>query len=117
MLGTEDDARLAYQTGILIQNDSFRMVPHCNCYNRSQTREQPFYTCKICPHTDLCYLYMTWYEEEPLKDVRRDHDFLIVVGSDAKVRPHQREAFDEWLIKILGKLRPTDVSKSINEDA
>ncbi|KAL8721991.1 MAG: hypothetical protein Q9225_001426 [Loekoesia sp. 1 TL-2023] len=117
MLNMESDARLARQARILVQERGSLYVPYCDVCNTPQNREDPFYACKDCLETDLCHECMIKYEDKPLLDYCHNHEFLKIVASEAKIRPDQTEAFDEWLLGIEEQLRPTDSNESTHEHA
>ncbi|KAL9629742.1 MAG: hypothetical protein Q9164_006745, partial [Protoblastenia rupestris] len=107
MLDMEDDARLAYQQRVLAQEDGSVNVPYCNGCNSRQNKVDPFYKCKTCPDTDLCYECMNKHEEKCLLELCRDHQFLKISASEAKFRPDQTEAFNYWLLGLEEQFRPT----------
>lgn len=110
MLDMEDDAELAYQAYFLA-GDSTRATIVCDTCENIQTRDDSFYTCRSCLDTDLCHECMSKHEKQPMLDLCRDHKFLRVVIADARLRPDQTEAFDEWLLSIVKRLQPLSSSE------
>ena len=117
MLDMEDDAKLAFQAYLLAEDSSDRTGICCNTCDNVQTREDPFYTCKTCPDSDFCHECMSKHEKQPMLDLCRDHEFLRIVVADAKIRPDQTEAFDEWLLSIQERLQPLNGSQEIEDMA
>ena len=107
MLDMDDDARLAYQQSVLAREDGSVHVPSCNGCMMLQNKVDPFYTCKTCPEIDLCYECFTKREKKGLLELCRDHQFLKVSASEAKIRPDQTEALNHWLLGLEEQFRPT----------
>ncbi|KAL8903148.1 MAG: hypothetical protein Q9207_004117 [Kuettlingeria erythrocarpa] len=105
MLGMENDARLAYQLGTLA---------FCDGCDHVQIRTVASYHCKSCPDTDLCGECMTKHKERPVLDFCREHAFMRIVASEARIRPDQTEALNEWLCGIEEQLRSLDGDKEGN---
>ncbi|KAL8773658.1 MAG: hypothetical protein Q9209_001424 [Squamulea sp. 1 TL-2023] len=105
MLDMELDAMLAYQVGFLAKEGDSEPAFHCGGCKDTQTREHPFYMCKSCPYTDLCHTCMAKYGDSLLFDHCKNHDFLRIVASEARITPDQKEALEEWLSGILQRLR------------
>ncbi|KAL8825726.1 MAG: hypothetical protein Q9170_007682 [Blastenia crenularia] len=108
LLGMEDEARLAYEAQLLRPDKTSVLCDNCD---RRQTKENPVYTCKICPQSDLCDFCMASHEETPILELCREHGFLRIMASEARVRPDQPEAFMEWLLSSEEKLRPAGTQK------
>ena len=118
MLDMEDDAKVAYQADFLVEESSNKPNKswiYCSACDNPQTKDEPFYTCRTCLDTDFCHECMSKHEKQPILDICRGHKFLRIVVADAKIRPDQTEAFDEWLLSICERLQPLSGDREIEE--
>ena len=106
MLDMEDDAKLAYQAYLPAEDPSDKTGINCSTCDNVQTNDEPFYTCRTCPEADFCHDCMSKHEKQPMLELCRDHKFLRIVVADARIRPDQTEAFNEWLLSIQERLQP-----------
>ncbi|KAI4249560.1 MAG: hypothetical protein L6R42_008933, partial [Xanthoria sp. 1 TBL-2021] len=109
LLDMELDALLAYQLRSLAQKGNTDCVPSCDGCGAHQTRDDPFYKCKICPNTDFCQECMAKYNEPPLSEFCQSHEFLRVVASEARIIPDQTEALETWLLGIEERLKAAEI--------
>ncbi|KAL8999176.1 MAG: hypothetical protein Q9169_001955 [Polycauliona sp. 2 TL-2023] len=105
LLGMYVDALLAYQLNILAKGDNRVNRTFCDICDIDQTRDEPFYKCKLCPNTDFCQECMAKHKEKPLRDFCQNHDFLEAVASEARITPDQTEAIQAWLLGIEERLK------------
>lgn len=101
-MGLDEEARLAYQQKLLLEDGPH---PICNVCVQRANEVDPWFVCKTCPEIDLCESCMIEHTKVCLRDICRHHQFLQVVGTEAKIRPEQAEALNEWLIKIEERYR------------
>ena len=101
LLGMEDDAKIAFHQEILVQDD----CSTCDECHAISNKIDPFFACKTCPDTDLCKICIEKHKKEVVKKICRDHDFMRIVASEAKTRPDDTEAYNEWLDRIVGQFR------------
>ncbi|KAL8841090.1 MAG: hypothetical protein Q9176_003431 [Flavoplaca citrina] len=112
LLDMDHDASLAYQLSYLhgrSHSDDQGGGAHCDGCGARQSREKPFYKCKMCPNTDFCHECMTEHEEQPVRQFCKGHDFLRVVPSQASILPDQTEALQDWLLGIGERLKAADL--------
>ncbi|KAL9033723.1 MAG: hypothetical protein Q9180_005796, partial [Flavoplaca navasiana] len=112
LLDMDHDASLAYQLNYLHRrshSDDPGVGAFCDGCEARQTREKPFYKCKMCPDTDFCHGCMTKYEEQPRRSFCEGHDFIRVVPSEARILPDQTEALQDWLLGIEKRLKADDL--------
>ncbi|KAL8756705.1 MAG: hypothetical protein Q9199_002751 [Rusavskia elegans] len=109
LLDMELDALLAHQLTFLAQKGNTDCIPFCDGCSTRQTRDDPFYKCKICPNTDFCQECMAKYNEPPLSEICRSHEFLRVVASEARITPDQTEALETWLLGIEERLKAAEI--------
>ena len=105
LLGMDDDARLAYQQGVLwYQDHENPSLPLCNVCRAEQTLNDPFFACKVCPDSDLCNICKEEHDKKAVLELCRDHEFLGIVASKAKFQPSDTEAFNGWLDGIMERV-------------
>lgn len=112
LLDMDHDASLAYQLNYLhgrSHSDDQGGGALCNECDARQSRENPFYKCKMCPNTDFCHECMSKHEEEPIRSFCEGHDFLKAVPSEARILPDQTEALQDWLLEIEERLKSADL--------
>ena len=104
LLDMELDALLAYQLHFLAECDG--------CSNRWTKKDDPFHKCKVCPNTDLCDQCMVKYQEQPLLDYCRGHDFLRAIVSEASITLDQPEKVQRWLLEIERKIESAETDEN-----
>ncbi|KAL9037395.1 MAG: hypothetical protein Q9180_003739 [Flavoplaca navasiana] len=112
LLDMDHDASLAYQLDYLhgrSHSDDLGGGVVCDGCDTRQSREKPFYKCKMCPNTDFCHECMTTYEEMPIRNFCEGHDFIRAVPSEAKILPDQIEALQDWLLGIGERIKADDL--------
>lgn len=114
ILGMENDARVAYQLETL-EPAYCSSVSLCDGCDDDQTRKVPSYHCKSCPDAALCWECMIKHKERPVLSSCHEHKFMRAATSEARIRPHQTEALDEWLCGIEEQLRPADGGEEVDE--
>ncbi|KAI4224071.1 MAG: hypothetical protein L6R36_004925, partial [Xanthoria steineri] len=112
LLDMELDALLAYQLDFPVRKDHPGSLVYCDGCNNRRTRDDPFYKCKVCPGTDLCDRCMVKYQEQPLLDYCRGHDFLRAIVSEARITLDQPEEVQRWLLEIERKIESAETDEN-----
>ena len=112
LLDMELDALLAYQLDFPVRKDDPDSLVYCDGCNNRRTRDDPFYKCKVCPGTDLCDRCMVKYQEQPLLDYCRGHDFLRAIVSEARITLDQPEEVQRWLLEIERKIESAETDEN-----
>ena len=105
LLGMEDDAKTALHQVVLLQEHCSMDLMWCDKCSATPNKVDPFFLCKTCPDTNLCKTCMEEHNKEGALKICRDHDFLGIVASEAKIRPDDTEAYGQWLDGIVGQFK------------
>ncbi|KAG8529665.1 uncharacterized protein KY384_005146 [Bacidia gigantensis] len=108
ILDMEDRARLVYQQAALTG------LPLCECCEEDLSEVDWFNVCKVCPLCNLCCKCVEEDRKPPFVNLCRDHSFMKVVPSEAKLRPDQTEALDQWLDDLLEEFKESDTWQIAN---
>ena len=111
LLDMDHDASLAYQLNYLHRrshSDDQGVGAFCDGCDARQSREKPFYKCKMCPNKDFCHECMIIPEQHPIRKFCEDHDFLRAVPSEARILPDQTEALQDWVLGIEQRIKAAD---------
>lgn len=115
LLDMELDALLAYQLDFPVRKNHQDSLAYCGGCSISQTRDDPFYKCKVCPDSDLCDQCMAKYKEQPLLDYCQGHEFLRAIVSEARITPDQPEEVQRWLLEIQKTLQSAESDETEQE--